>query len=122
MAVVFDLRQAIGHGALARPISTGRDLLSERLMRPFKVVDFPPSVESALCFREITKAPSSANTSAASVRWNRSFLPRLCGWYGRLWMTAMPSLSSHTENRVHRSPDKSPQGEPLSTKKASGKP
>ena len=31
-------------------------------------------------------------------------------------MTAMPSLSSHSSNRVQRSPDGSPHGVPLSTK------
>src|SRR6516164_4585523 len=38
VAVVFDLRQTIRHRSLARPISAGRDLLAERLMRPFEVV------------------------------------------------------------------------------------
>jgi hypothetical protein len=32
------------------------------------------------------------------------------------------SLRSHTANRVQRSPDGSPQGVPLSTKNASGRP
>ncbi|MDA9488451.1 hypothetical protein XI08_04320, partial [Bradyrhizobium sp. CCBAU 11361] len=45
MAVVFDLRQSIGHGPLARPISTSWDLLPERFVRTLEVVDLPPGVE-----------------------------------------------------------------------------
>ncbi|RXH26900.1 hypothetical protein XH94_35430, partial [Bradyrhizobium zhanjiangense] len=45
----------IGHWSLAGPISTGRDLLSERLVWPFEVVDFPPGVEGTLRLCEIAE-------------------------------------------------------------------
>jgi hypothetical protein len=57
VAVVFGLRQAIGHGLLAWSISTSRKLLSERFMRPSEIVDFSPGIECALGLREIAEVP-----------------------------------------------------------------
>src|SRR4051794_20770733 len=47
-AVVFRLRQTLGHRPFARLIAAGGHLLVERFMRPLEIVDFAPGVERAL--------------------------------------------------------------------------
>src|SRR4030081_2843851 len=54
--VIFDLREAVRHGARARPIPARRHLLTKRLMRPLKIVDRAPSVECLLRLSEIMEA------------------------------------------------------------------
>jgi hypothetical protein len=53
--VVFRLRQALRHGALAWPVAAGRHLLVERLMRPLEVVDFAPGIEGTLGLGKIAE-------------------------------------------------------------------
>src|SRR5262245_56166319 len=53
--VVFDRRQAVGHGARARPIAACRDLLAESLVRPVVVVDHAPAMERAPHIDEIAE-------------------------------------------------------------------
>src|ERR1051325_1039410 len=54
--VVFDLRQPFRHGARAWPITAGRRLLTERLVRTIEIVAVAPAIEGALHGGEIAEA------------------------------------------------------------------
>src|SRR6187200_2565097 len=54
--VVLQFWQAVRHGAKARSIAAGRDLLLECLMWPLEVIDLAPLIERALHLGEITEA------------------------------------------------------------------
>src|SRR4029078_5805802 len=55
MRIVFYRRQAIRHGASARPIPARRHVLGERLMRALEIVDCAPDIECALHLAEIAE-------------------------------------------------------------------
>src|ERR1043165_7048726 len=54
--VILQFRQPVRHGAKARSIAAGRDLLLECLMWPLEVIDLAPLIERALHLGEITEA------------------------------------------------------------------
>ena len=75
---VFDFGKLSGHRTLARPIAACRHILAERLMWPFEIV-IVRQASKASCDSASVRKRCKANTSALSVRWKRSFLPRVCG-------------------------------------------
>ena len=110
--VVFDLWRVLGHGAVARSIAAGRYLLIESLMWPVEIVDRSPAIKCVLDFGKIAEASECEHFGLKRAM--EAFALAAALW--------VPSFKSHTPNRVQRCPDESPQGVPLSTKKASGMP
>src|SRR3954467_8665214 len=111
--IVLDLRNSFRHGARTWPVAIGGDPHAETFMRPFQIVEHAPAIEGVLDFRQSAERAQSKHFRV-QLRWKRSFLPRPWGWRGLACTTLMPSLSSQTFSAVQRTPDVSPQGEPLS--------
>src|SRR5688572_26044823 len=121
VAVVFDLWKACGHGAGARPIAARRHLLVERLVRSVEVVDRTPAIESTLDLGEIAKAFQREH-----LRLQRAVKALVLAAALRMIGPAVQHGDAELEE-PHAEPgpalpDASPQGVPLSTKKASGSP
>ena len=119
---IFNAGQALRHGARTRPIAACRHVLVQCLVRPLKIVDFTPAIEGVLHLGEITKAPEREHLIL-----QRAMEALVLAAALRMIGAAVPDFAAELEQpngkpRVQRAPEESPQGPPLSTNKASGKP
>src|SRR5262252_2768451 len=57
LLVILNLRQLVGHGPWAWPITGGRHVVVEPLMRSVEIINLSPSVEGVLHFGQVAEAP-----------------------------------------------------------------
>lgn len=90
-------------------------------MWSLEIIDLTPGIEGVLRLGEIAEAAQREHLGVECAVEALVFAAAL-RVIGTTVNNRDASLRSHTANRVQRSPDGSPQGVPLSTKNASGRP